>query len=76
MSSIRYRLAPSAEGWSLFCDTERLGRFKEEAAALRAAQEIAHSCRVVGLDVELLVENRRGDIRMVDLNEAAAIRAA
>jgi hypothetical protein len=64
MYCVRYRVVAAADGWRIFADGERLGRFDSEARALRAALDIARSTS--DHPVEVLLENARGEVRTVE----------
>jgi len=66
MQPVRYRLVSCPDGWRLFSDSERLGLFQDEASARRAAMAIARSSRLIGYDVEVLVETAQGDVRVLE----------
>jgi hypothetical protein len=68
---IRLAVIETESVWRLYMNAERIGRFTSRRDALRCALDVAHETRRDGVLVEVLAQDRFGELT---LTEGAGLR--
>ena len=71
---VRLAVVEMDGAWRLIMDGQRVGRFRAEREALACAQDMAREMRSVDLEVEVLAQDRFGEIALAEELTSRSIR--
>ena len=75
MTTTRFSVIETADAWRVQIDGQPLGRFEREVDAVRCAAGLAADVQGSGGRIELLVQDRTGEITVIDSDEAGRSRS-